>query len=324
MSQPSIVAGIDLGGTKIRVGLVSTEGKVMLAETWPTPGEQGPDAVIRCIAEGVQDLLQRILMSRANVRAVGIGGPGPINDKTGIVSVMPNLPGWEQFPLRSRLEERLGLPVRVGNDGNLGALGEHRFGAGVGSSDMVYVALGTGVGGGIIVNNQLLSGATGAAGEIGHIILDPEGPVCNCGNRGCLEAYSSGRGLERRAEEVLRSGRATLMAEYASEEAVTINTRIIERAAREGDPAARELLAQAARYLGFGVLSLVHIFNPEMVVFGGGLVALSDLLVEPAIVLVRKLAFDQHQQGLRFAYAGLGDDVVVLGAAALAMEAPRL
>lgn len=324
MNEDDLVLGIDLGGTKIRIGIVTREGELVDAQTWPTQGEEGPDVIVRRIVAGAQELLGMRSISPTAMRSAGIGGPGPINDRTGIVSVMPNLPGWEQFPLRDRLSDGLGVPVRVGNDGNLAALGEHCYGSGKGVRDMVLLALGTGVGGGMIVNNELCDGATGAAGEVGHIILNPDGPVCNCGRRGCLEAYCSGHGLERLAETVVLSGRPTLMAEFASQEAVTVNPRIIERAAAEGDPAAKELLAQAARYLGWGIVSLVHIFNPEMVVFGGGLVALKDMVIEPAIVLAREQVFAQHGENLRFAYAALGDDMVVMGAAALAMESSRL
>lgn len=324
MSADDLVLGIDLGGTKIRIGIIARKGELVDARTWPTHGEEGPEAIVRHIVKGAEEILSKHGFSRAAVRSAGIGGPGPINDRTGIVSVMPNLPGWEQFPVRDRLSDGLGVPVRVGNDGNLAALGEHRYGAGKGVRDMVLLALGTGVGGGMIVNHQLCDGATGAAGEVGHIILNPDGPVCNCGRRGCLEAYCSGHGLERLAEAVVLSGRPTLMAEFASQEAVTVNTRIIERAAGEGDPAAKELLAQAARYLGWGIVSLVHIFNPELVVFGGGLVALKDMVIEPAIVLAREQVFAQHGEGLRFAYAALGDDMVVMGAAALAIESSPL
>lgn len=324
MSADELVLGVDLGGTKIRIGIVTREGELIDAQTWPTHGEEGPETIVRRMVGGAQELLDKHSISRTAVRAAGIGAPGPMNDKTGIVSVMPNLSGWEQFPLRDRLSGGLGVPVRVGNDGNLAALGEHRYGAGKGVRDMVMLALGTGVGGGMIVNNELCDGASGAAGEVGHIILNPDGPVCNCGRKGCLEAYCSGHGLERLAEAVVLSGRPTLMAEFASQEAVTVNTRIIERAAAEGDPAAKELLAQAARYLGWGIVSLVHIFNPDMVLFGGGLVALRDTVIEPAIVLAREQVFAQHGEGLRFGYAALGDDMVVMGAAALAIESPRL
>ncbi|MBI2886942.1 MAG: ROK family protein [Chloroflexi bacterium] len=315
------VIGIDLGGTKVRIAVVSLQGGLVQAETWPTLGEQGPEAVLGTIRNGVQQLLRQAGAGGDAVRGAGLGAPGPLDIHRGTVSVLPNLPGWQGFPLRDRVAGVLGMPVALGNDGNAGALGEHRFGAGRGTQDMVYVTLGTGVGGGIIAGGRLLVGAVGAAGEIGHMVLDPQGPPCSCGRRGCLEAYAAGSGLQRRATLAAQSGRPTMMSEIAATADGAITPHVIQQAARQGDALAQEVLAEAATYLGWGLVSLVHCFNPELVVFGGGLLALRDDMIEPAIALAREQVFEQHRQGLRFAYAGLGEDAGVLGAAALALDA---
>lgn len=319
-TQTTYVAGIDLGGTKVRIALVDRAGRLLLADTWPTEGEQGPDAVIRNIAAGVSDLLGRAGVARRDLAAAGIGAPGPINTRTGIVSTMPNLPGWEDYALRDRLSSALACPVALGNDANAAALGEHRFGSGRGVRDMVMLTLGTGVGGGIITGGRLLEGQVGAGGEIGHMVVVAGGAECGCGRHGCLEAYVGGRAMERRAADALAAGGP------ATERLVSLcpdgtpTMREIDHAARGGDPLSLGILQGAATHLAAGLVSVVHLFNPELVVFGGGLLALRDLIVEPAIEQAQALVFPLHRQGLRFGYVQLGDDMGALGAAALAQD----
>lgn len=317
MPPETCIAGIDLGGTKIRAGLVTREGSVLDAETWPTPAAQGPEAVIAAMALAVRTLTERTGLTPA---AAGLGAPGPIDTRRGIVSTMPNLPGWEDFPLKRRLEEVMGLPVALGNDANVAALAEHRFGAARGTRDMVYLALGTGVGGGVVANGELVEGAAGAAGELGHIPLDPNGPACMCGRRGCLEAYCSGGGLARAAQEALDAGRRSRVAELIPEGG-RLSAREVAEAAAMGDELARELLARGSRFLGLGLVTFIHIFNPEMIVFGGSMVHVWDRLIHPAISLAMAQAFDLNSRGIRFERVALGDDAGVLGAAALAASA---
>lgn len=320
MQRRGFVAGIDLGGTKVRIALVDLSGEMLLAETWPTPGEEGPNAVIDQIAQGVKTLIGRADLPTRNLTAAGIGAPGPLNTKTGVVATMPNLPGWEDYPLRDRLSTALGAPVALGNDANAAALGEHRFGAGRGVRDMVMVTLGTGVGGGVISGGRLLEGQVGAGGEIGHMIVSVGGLQCGCGRFGCLEAYAGGRAMALHAERLLSEGgpATTRLALLAGGQSPDM--RVVEQAAREGDQLSLTILAEATRHLTAGLVNVVHLFNPELVLFGGGLLALRDLFIEPAIAEARELVFPLHGQGLRFGYVQLGDDMGALGAAALALD----
>jgi len=312
------VAGIDLGGTKVRVGIVDRNGRLLRAESHPTQAEQGPEEIIRRIAAFVQEMAQDAGLE-GGLGAAGVGAPGPINVRTGVVSTMPNLPGWEEFPIRDRLQGALGFPVAVGNDASVAALAEHRYGAARGSQDMVYLSLGTGIGGGIIIGGRLYHGATGAAAEPGHMIIDPHGPPCLCGRQGCLEAFASGGGIERLAAARVGAGAASSLQTLAQGGKGVAMPDICE-AARAGDALARELMEDASSYLGWGIVNLAHLLNPELIVFGGGLLGVRDLLIDPAIAVARERMFRQHQQDLRFATAALEEDAGALGAAALASD----
>lgn len=315
-TQDPLVLGIDLGGTKTRVGLVSRSRGLVRVEITATPGEEGPDGVMEHIRSVGRDLLSA---EGAQAAAVGLGAPGPIDGRTGVVSTMPNLPGWEDYPMQSALSELFGVPAVLANDADAAAVGEHRFGAGVDVDNILYITLGTGVGGGLIINSKLYPGSTGAAGEIGHMVIDPEGPLCGCGRHGCLEAYCSGSGLERRARERLNGGDPSLIVDLAGSISA-VSCEHVADAGRAGDTLARELLRDGSLRLAQAMVSLVHVLNPELVLFGGGLVAMKDVLIEPAIALTKGHVFPQHLRGLRFAYSILGDDAGVLGAASLAFD----
>ncbi len=316
-----IVLGVDLGGTKTRIALVSRSRGLLNAETRPTPGGHGPEPVLLLIKEMCLSLASYEGGTLQDVRGVGLGAPGPLDRRKGVVSIMPNLPGWEGFPLQARLVETLDIPAAVINDGDAAALGEHRYGAGRGVQNLVYVTLGTGVGGGFIVQGQPYGGAAGAAAEIGHMLLDPNGPICGCGHYGCLEAFSSGSGMERQAARLLADGTPTALAEIVAANGGVLTTRQIETAARQGDATSKQLFKQAALRLAQGLVTLVHLMNPEVVIFGGGLLAIRDLLIDPAVHLAQDRLLQQHLRGLRFNYAQLEEDAGVLGAAALALDA---
>jgi glucokinase len=322
MATGRYVAGIDLGGTKLRIALVEQSGGLLLAETWPTAVASGPDGVIAQMAAGVATLAQRAVLPSGAIAAAGAGVPGPLNTATGVTSTLPNLPGWEDYPVRARLREVLGVPVALGNDANVAALGEHRFGAGRGVDHLVLITLGTGVGGGVITGGRLLEGAVGAAGEIGHMVVAANGAMCGCGRRGCLEAYASGTALERAARAALAlapPSEGALLRRLAEEQGGP-SPRALLQAAQQADPLARRVLSHAAQHLAAGLVSVVHLFNPQVVLFGGGLTALREYLIEPAVTEGRALVFPLHAQGLRFGYTALGDDMGALGAAALALD----
>ena len=232
----------------------------------------------------------------------------------------PNLPGWRDVPLRDMVRERYGVDAFLVNDASAAALGEHRFGAGRGVSHLVLLTLGTGIGGGIIINGEMYGGACGSAGEIGHMVIDVNGPECACGNRGCLEALASGTAVARDAIRRIRQGEKSSLVEMVGGKIEDITAEKVGAAARNGDSLALDVLAQAANYLGVGMANLVNIFNPEMIVLGGGMAKLGDLLIDPARRVVAEKAFPISAQAVRIVTAQLGDEAGVYGAAVFAFE----
>ena len=258
-------------------------------------------------------------MTTSQVAAVGVGAPGPLDIAAGVVIAPPNLPGWERVPLRQMLRDALSIPTYLDNDANAAALGEHRFGAGRGTRHMIYVTVSTGIGGGLILDGRLYHGASGVGGEVGHISVLPHGPLCGCGNRGCLEALASGTAIAREARERVNRGVPTLIAELAGGDPQQITARLVAEAAQRGDPEAQTILHTAMDYLGIGMASLVNLFNPQMIVIGGGLSKLGETLFEPVRRAIRRHAFQAAAQDVQVVPARLGDQVGVLGAAAVAL-----
>jgi glucokinase len=251
--------------------------------------------------------------SGCQVTGVGIVAPGPLDPWRGVIYKAPNLPGWENLPLADRLADLCKLPVRLGNDANLAALGEHRFGAGRGVSHLIYLTVSTGVGGGIIVEEQLLLGARGGAGEPGHMTIDRGDLRCPCGNYGCLEMYASGTAIARRAGEELDAGRTSALGAAGSRP----TSVEVAMAAAAGDPLAVELLEDAARALGVGIVNLLHLFDPRMVILGGGVSRSGDLWWRVVQAEVERRAIPVYLQGLQILPAALGDDAGLYGAAAM-------
>jgi glucokinase len=243
--------------------------------------------------------------------------PGPVNPWTGVIASAPNLPGWRDVPFKEIVEAALGLPAHVGNDANLAALGEHSYGAGRGDDDMIYLTVSTGIGGGIIADGRLVLGTAGLAGEPGHMTILPDGPPCNCGNTGCLEVLASGTAIGREARRRLAAGEASALAGQPIE---TVDAEDVVRAARAGDRLAAEVFGEAMGYLGVGVANLVHLFNPRAIIIGGGVSNAGDLLFHPVREAVRRRCMAAFRQDIRIIRAKLGDDVGLLGAAALAFR----
>lgn len=311
--------GVDLGGTKIAAGLVR-EGKVVASLSTDTEADGGPHHVIGRILRLVDDLLSQHRIPRHHVRGIGVGAPGPLDSRTGTVITAPNLPGWDHVPLRGIITESLGIPAAIENDANAAALAESRFGAARGAANMIFVTISTGIGGGIVVNHQLLTGATGVAGEIGHMVIDVNGSRCGCGGYGCWEAMASGTAIARDARNAVASGEPTTITLMAHGSADGITARTVYLAAVEGDRLAQRILGQASFYLGVGLTNLVNLFNPEVVVIGGGLAKMGDVLMAPALDHVKARAFMPAVNAVRFVPAALGDHAGVLGAAALLMD----
>lgn len=313
--------GIDLGGTKIVAGLVDREGRIVSRQHSSTQASKGLEFVVRRLIDVASQLLSAEGIDRRQVAAIGVAAPGPIDSRSGVVTAPPNLPGWRDVPLGRLIQGELGPSTCLENDGNAAALGEHRFGAGQGADHMIYVTASTGIGGGFILDGRLYRGATGAAAEVGHMTILPHGPRCGCGNRGCLEALASGTAIAREARERVARGAPTLIAEMAEGDLSRISAEMVSRAAEAGDAEANEILDQAMIYLGVGMANLVNLFNPRLLVIGGGLTKMGARLFDPVRRVIDRQAFPAAASAVEIKRAQLGDDVGLLGAAAVAMTA---
>ena len=314
--QPTL--GVDLGGTKIHSLVTTAEGQVLGEDRRLTEASQGPDAVIKRLVGSLRQALAEAGLGTEEIAGVGISSPGPCDPERGIVTNAPNLKGWQEIPIVRIVSEALGIPAILENDAAAACYGEYRFGAGKGMRHIVYVTLGTGIGGGIMIDGRLYHGVSGAAGEVGHLILVEDGPRCNCGNRGCLEALASGPAIAHDAAAIIEAGRSPLLAELAKDGPPT--AELVHRAAQQGDAAAREVIERAGRYLGLGLVGLLNCFNPQALILGGGLVALGDRYIGTALRIARAGAFPQVVADVTMTTAELGERAGALGAAILLLE----
>jgi len=306
------VVGVDFGGTHLRAALINEAGEVVHRDKRKTESWLGPAAVIAKIADAVRDVIADIPTDE--VLGVGVIAPGPSNPYTGVVLKAPNLDGWELIALDAALEQHLGKEVWLGNDANLAALAEHRYGAGRGYSHLIYVTVSTGIGGGVIINNQMLLGAQGLAAEVGHMQIMPDGPLCGCGNHGCVEAVASGPNIARVARERIEHGAESSLSPLHGE----VSTEHIVKAAQAGDALAIDVLADAGGYVGMAIANLIHIFNPQRIIIGGGVSNAGEFLFEPIRKAAKQRTMPVYHGTYDIVAAELGDDVGLLGAAALA------
>jgi glucokinase len=246
---------------------------------------------------------------------VGIAAAGILDTERGIITTSPNLLHWHNVPLRDIFADRLGIVTYVINDANAAALGEHRFGAGMGFDNIVYLTVSTGIGGGIIIGGELYSGTDGCAGEIGHMTVEANGPQCHCGNFGCLEALASGWAVAKTAIERINNGGKSYIVELVDGKIDNITAEMVAAAARRGDQLAADIVAEAAKYLGVGLANLVNIFNPELIVIGGGLSKMGGMLLKPARKVLKERAFQLPAQTARIVRARLGSNAGIIGAA---------
>jgi len=274
--------------------------------------------VIERIKEAIREALGQHL---EEIQAIGIASAGPLDPWDGVIIKAPNLPGWDQVPLRAIIEEEFGLPTYLGNDANLAALAEQHFGAGKGTKDLIYITHSTGIGGGIIVDGRMLLGSKGLGAEVGHIILDRDGPHCGCSSMGCLEAMAAGPAIARNAVQAIEAGRETIIPDLVDGDLSRISAREVNEAAQQGDALGIELIRQAGELLGIGLVSLMHLFNPEIIVIGGGVSKAGDLLFEPAREMVRaRCMAEDYWRDTPIVPAALGDDVGLMGAIALVLS----
>ena len=310
-------AGIDLGGTKIAIALGNAGGQIHARSQCATQAERGPDDVLQRVA----DELSRT-EATAGIRAssLGLGLPGLVDPATGTSLFLPNLPGnWKGVAAGPILHELTSRNVYVLNDARMATLGEHVFGR-HGGHDLIVLTLGTGIGGGLVVNDKLVLGRFGAAGEIGHQTIDAEGPVCNCGNRGCLEAIASGPALAAAGATLMRQGNAPHLLAITGGDPALVNPRHMAEAARQGDSAVREAMTRAASWIGTGIANAVTITGIERVVLLGGLTGLGDLLLNPVRETVRARIGMFPSDGITVSFSQLGDNTAVLGGIALAAQ----
>ena len=322
--RPSLMLGVDLGGTKILATVVDEQGRILAEAKRKTHAERGADIVIERIAKTAVEAVEGAGLDMTMIEAMGIGAPGVADHRTGVLEFAPNLPDWINVPLGPRLVDMLGVPVILENDVNAGTFGEATAGAGRGSASVVGVFPGTGIGGGIVLDGRLWRGARNAAGEIGHVVVLIDGPLCGCGRRGCIEALASRTAIERDLWGEVRGGRASLITQWHQPgEPITSGT--IAHALEERDPVVMDVMARASLHRGIFTASMVNALDPACVIYGGGVVeACADFML-PIIrdatyrYLIRPVAPEQ----LPILPAALGDNATVIGAAMLAKATLR-
>ena len=314
------VLAIDVGGTKIRIAIISGKGKIIAKEQRLTLADEGLEAVTGRIISGIDRLLRLKNLAPSQLHSIGIAAAGAIDSEKGLVTSSPNLPGWCDVPLRDIVKSKYGVDTFLINDASAAALGEHEFGAGRGVNNLIYLTVGTGIGGGIIIDGKLYLGPSGSAGEIGHMTIDVNGQRCSCGNTGCLETLASGTAMAKEAIKRIKQGEKSSLTEIVGGKIENITAETVEVAARGGDSLASEVISEAATYLGVGMVNLVNIFNPEMIIVGGGVAKMGDLLLNPVRQVVQERAFQLPAQAVRIVQAQLGDDSGLLGAAAFAFQ----
>jgi glucokinase len=314
----SSLIAVDLGGTNLRVASF-TRDQPPAAELIkiPTLASEGPDVVITRMIEAIHSILPK---KKQDLR-IGVGSPGPLDPFEGVILNTPNMPGWKNVPLCARLSEHFSCPVMLENDGNLAALGEWRHGAAQGTQNMIYLTISTGIGGGVIVDGKLLRGARGLAGELGHMTVERDGPKCGCGQRGHLEAIAAGPAIARNALERLEMGENSILTEMVRDPEPLTATDV-GRAARMKDPLALEVVGEAGKHIGRHLACLVHAFNPEMIVLGGGVSRIGypffDFIEQ---ALHKHVMHPMYVEDLPLMPAKLGDEAGLIGAMVMVSQA---
>ena len=315
----SYIVGIDIGGTKLATVVADRTGTILKKIRKPTSAERGPHHAVESLLEMVGETIRLAELKRENISGIGVSCGGPLDTKTGVVYSPPNLPGWDAFPLKESIEAEFHVPTIIENDANASALAEWRFGGGRGYNYVLYMTMSTGIGGGIVANGQIYHGANDSAGEVGHQILLPDGPLCGCGQRGCLEALCSGPAIARRAREVIREQPNTAILKLADGEIAQVKSEHVLEAARTGDSLAMSLMEETGYYMGWGIANLVNILNPEIVLIGTIAVAAGDLLLDPIRRTVADMAMQRPAEAVKIMPADLGDAVGDLAAISLVM-----
>lgn len=311
--KKNFVIGIDLGGTKISGALSDLNGKAISQYTIATNAFEGEQAVLSRIIQVIDRVMEESGKRPEEIKAIGIGSPGPLDAKKGIILTTPNLP-FRNFKLVEPILDKYNIPTYLDNDANVAAIGEFMLGAGRGTSNMVYITVSTGVGGGAILNGKIYRGSTSNALEIGHTTILPDGPRCNCGNYGCLEALASGTAIARQAKEAIQVNVETSLKNYEN-----VTSYEVFKEAEKGDKVSKEILERSFNYLGIGVANIITSFDPEVVVIGGGVSKGGQIVFDKVKEVVNKRCFKAMSEFCKIVPAKLGTDAGVLGAVALAL-----
>lgn len=318
MSGP--ILGIDIGGTKLAAGVATADGEVLAHGRRPSGAADGPDAMIERTVELARAVVADAGLSLGEVARIGIGCGGPLDPWRGVILNALNNPGWIDVPIVARIEEALGRPAYLDNDANAAAMGEHRFGAGRGVRNLVYLTVSTGVGGGVILDDRLISGENGNAAELGHISVKVDGRPCHCGAIGCIETYCSGTAIaDRTREQLAATDDPSRLRDLAP---MAITAEVVSAAARDGDPLAGAIWDETMTLLGAGITSIIHAFNPRLVILGGGVTRSGEQLFEPVRRTVAERAMPWLRQVVRIEPAALGEMTGILGAVAVALDGP--
>lgn len=319
MHKSKLVLATDLGGTNMRTALMNDRGEILAHMRKSTNADMGKDKVIEKLITTLKATASKHNTPLRKIEGIGIGFPGPVDVELGVVLSPPNMKGWINVPLKDIMEEEFKMPVIIENDANAAAIGEHWMGAGKGMKNLVCITLGTGVGGGIVLNDKIWHGATGIAGEIGHTTIIRNGLKCNCGNRGCLEAYASATGMVRMMHKALLMGgmdKQSLSVMPVDEEKLNKDgSKYISELAAKGNKIALSVIKEMIQILGIAIVNIVHILNPEIIVISGGVTNMGSKLFEPLREEVKKRAFEKAVEYLRIVPARLGENAGVIGAA---------
>lgn len=310
--------GADIGGTNIRAGVVDENGRILGEARRPALAEGGLRAAVERCIEAIEEAIDKAGFTIKDIRAIGLGVAGALKSSEGICVFSPNFTDSRGVPILPPINATLGLPSFMLNDVAVQTLGEHTFGAGRGYNNMVMITLGTGIGGGAIIDGDLRIGPTEGFAEVGHMTIEPDGPFCNCGNRGCWEALAARDAIVRRAVTKMQQGRQTAIAETVEYRLGSITPALIARCAEQGDAVAVEVLSGTGYYLGIGIANLIQLYNPEAIIVGGGIAQAGRMLFEPILRTVRSRALMVPASSCRILPAQLGDDAGIIGASVLA------
>lgn len=314
-----LLVGVDLGGTKILAGLFNSQLRCLGRARLSTKASRGPDEVIKRIARCVTEVVDECDLDLTAVRAVGIGAPGPVDPNNGRVIFAPNLQGWHNIPLRKQLGKLLGVPVFIENDCNVCTLGVYHAELKAKPRGMIGIFLGTGIGGGLILDGQLHTGFNRTAGEVGHMILEVGGPKCGCGNRGCFEALAGRAAIMRRIQTAVKGGQKTLLTDMLGPDLDDMRSGDLRKALRRGDKFVEKIIEETAEYTGIAVGSLINLLNPEVIVLGGGLMEqLADEMMSIVVETAMDYAMNGTTKGIDILASQLGDDAGITGGAVLA------